>query len=235
MHDGNGSRAAAGALATLWIAVTGCGGGSPGGGSPDAATNDAAIADAAPPDADPAAPTCTITAPADGTSTGFDIAVDLTATASDPEDGTLGGASIVWRTDLQVAPLGSGAVLNTTLPVGANTVTCIATDSDGKTGSDTVVVTSKSPYARINHPGNNETRYISDGDFPFSGIARDLEDGSLTGDSMVWTSSIDGQLNTGESFNALPSEGVHTITLTATDGDGNTDAVSITLTMEQAP
>ncbi len=184
-----------------------------------------------PPDADPAAPTCTIIAPEDGASTGFDIAVDLTAAATDPEDGTLGGASIVWRTDLQVAPLGSGATLNTTLPVGTNAVTCIATDSDGKTGSDVVVVTSRSPYALINHPGNNETRHISDGSFLFSGIARDLEDGSLTGASLVWTSSIDGQLNTGESFNALPSEGVHTITLTATDGDGNSDAVSITLTM----
>ncbi|MBZ0233076.1 MAG: hypothetical protein K8M05_12165 [Deltaproteobacteria bacterium] len=157
--------------------------------------------------------------------------MDLTATASDPEDGTLSGASVVWRTDLQVAPLGSGNVLNTTLPVGANTVTCIATDSDGKNGSDSIVVSSRSPFAQINHPGNNETRYVSDGDFPFTGVARDLEDGALTGTDLVWTSNLDGELGIGESFTTTLSAGVHTITLTATDGDGDSDAVSITLTM----
>src|SRR5690348_11252575 len=85
-----------------------CGGGSPSGGDDDVPI------DAAGPDADPSAPTCTITGPADDASTGFDVAVDLTATATDLEDGTLSGASIVWRTDLQVAPLGSGGALNTT-------------------------------------------------------------------------------------------------------------------------
>lgn len=224
MHARTGFRVAA-----ILIAISGCGGGStPGGNGPDAA-----VVDAAPPDADPSAPTCTITAPGDGTSTAFDVAVDLTATASDPEDGTLSGASIVWRTDLQVAPLGSGITLGTALPVGANVVTCTATDSDGKTGSDSITVISRSPFAQINHPGNNETRSIADGDFPFSGVARDLEDGALTGTSLVWTSSIDGEIGTGETFNATPSEGVHTITLTATDGDQNTDSVTITLTMTQ--
>jgi hypothetical protein len=208
-------------LITVLLTV-GCGGGSPG--------DDDAI-DAAGPDADPSAPTCTISAPDDGAETAFDVAVDLTATATDPEDGTLSGASVVWRTDLDTAPLGSGLALTTTLPVGDNVVTCTATDSDGKTGSDTITIASRSPYAQINHPGNNETRSIGDGDFPFSGVARDLEDGALTGASMVWTSNIDGELGTGESFDALPSQGVHTITLTATDDDANTHAVSITLTM----
>lgn len=206
-------------LITILFAV-GCGGGS----------DDDAI-DAAGPDADPSAPTCAISGPADGSETGFDVAVDLTATANDVEDGTLSGASIVWRTDLDVAPLGNGLALTTTLPVGENAVTCTATDSDGNTGSDTITITSRSPYAQINHPSDNETRSVADGDFPFSGVGLDLEDGSLTDGSLVWTSNIDGQLGTGESLNALPSEGVHTITLTATDDDANTHSLSITLTM----
>lgn len=209
-------------LITVLFAV-GCGGGSGG--------DDDDPIDAASPDADPSAPTCTISGPADASETAFDVAVELTATASDPEDGTLSGASIVWRTDLDTAPLGSGLALTATLPVGENAVTCTATDSDGKTGSDTITIASLSPFAQINHPGDNETRSVADGDFPFSGVARDLEDASLTGASMVWTSNIDGELGTGESFNALPSQGVHTITLTATDDDANTHSHSITLTM----
>jgi hypothetical protein len=208
-------------LGLISVLLAACGGGSPGGGGPDAA----------PPDADPAAPTCSITAPDDGSSTAFDVAVQLTATASDPEDGTLSGASIVWRSDQQVAPLGSGGSLSTTLPVGTNVVTCTATDSTGKTGSDSVSITSRSPFAQINHPGDNETRSVANGAVPFVGLARDLEDGSLTGGSLVWTSNLDGQIGTGETFNQTLTAGVHTITLTATDADGNTDAVSITLTM----
>jgi hypothetical protein len=208
-------------LITILLAF-GCGGGS--GGDDDAI-------DAAGPDADPSAPTCTISGPTDGSETGFDIAVDLTATATDLEDGTLSGASVVWRTDLDTAPLGIGLALSTTLPVGENAVTCTATDSDGNTGSDTVTITSRSPYALINHPSDNETRSVADGDFPFAGVGLDLEDGSLTGAALVWTSNLDGQLGTGEAFDALPSQGVHTITLTATDGDANTHSMSITLTM----
>lgn len=209
-------------LAPLLFAI-GCGSNSPGGGGPDAA----------PPDADPSAPTCTITGPADGSTTAFDVAIDLTATASDPEDGTLSGASIVWRSDQQVAPLGSGGALNTTLPVGTNVVTCTATDSTSKTGSDSITLTSRSPFAQINHPGENETRSVANGAVPFVGVARDLEDGALTGGSLVWTSSIDGQIGTGETFNQSLSVGVHTITLTVTDADSNTDSASITLTMTQ--
>jgi hypothetical protein len=208
-------------LGLITIVAAACGSNSPGGGGPDAA----------PPDADPASPTCTITAPDDGSTTAFDVAINLMATASDPEDGTLSGASIVWRTDQQVAPLGSGNALGATLPVGVTLVTCTATDSTGRTGSASITITSRSPFAQINHPGDDETRSVANGAVPFVGVARDLEDGALTGGSLVWTSSIDGQIGTGETFNQTLSQGVHTITLTATDADSNTDSVSITLTM----
>jgi chitinase len=88
------------------------------------------------------------------------------------------------------------------------------------------------PTVTINHPGDGETRLVSDGDFPFVGVANDLEDGALTGAALVWTSDLDGQLGTGETFNATPSLGVHTITLTATDADSNSGIATITLTME---
>ena len=202
------------------FSLFGCGSDSRGSAEADAAV-----------DADAGTPTCTITAPSTGTATGFDVAVTLVATATDPQDGALSAASVVWRTDLQTAPLGNGTTLMTTLPVGTNVVTCTATDSSGKTGTATVTVISKSPYAKINHPSDGEMRPASQ-DVPFVGIGRDVEDGNLAGGSLVWTSNLDGALNTGTMFNRQLSVGTHTITLTVTDAGGNTDATSISLIMQ---
>jgi hypothetical protein len=157
---------------------------------------------------------------------------DVHGAAADLQDGTLGGASIVWRSDLLTAPLGSGVTLSVTLPVGTNAITCIATDSSSLTGvSAPVTVNSKSPFAKINHPGNGEMRQASQA-VPFVGVGRDLEDGALSGASLTWTSSIDGAIGTGDSFSQTLSAGTHTITLTVTDAASNTDTDSITLTMQ---
>jgi chitinase len=93
-----------------------------------------------------------------------------------------------------------------------------------------VTILSKSPVAQINHPGDGEMRPASD-PVPFTGVGRDLEDGPLTGGALVWTSSLDGQIGTGESFNATLTAGTHTVTLTVTDSGGNTDTDSRTLIM----
>lgn len=194
---------------------------------------DAGPGDAGEPDGGPVpgAPTCTITAPTDGVEVAFDEDVTFVATADDPEDGALTGASVVWRSDMITAPLGSGLTVTTTLtPVGVHTITCTATDSDGNTGSDIITVTSLSPVAAIFHPGDGETRAASSS-IPFVGEGRDLEDGALTGASLVWTSSLDGAIGTGTSFNASLSAGTNVVTLTVTDGDGNTATDSITLTI----
>lgn len=94
-------------------------------------------------------PSVTVTAPADLSSffyDGFDEGLNMwysdvtfTVTASDPEDGALSGASLVWttdRTELQAATLGTGTSLtgrlysNTCTGVTHN-VTLRATDSFG--------------------------------------------------------------------------------------------------------
>ena len=47
----------------------------------------------------------------------------------------------------------------------------------------------------------------------FKGLARDLKDGALSEDSLVWESSIDGQIGTGKEFTEdTLSEGTHIIT-----------------------
>ncbi|MCC6521166.1 MAG: hypothetical protein IT373_00760 [Polyangiaceae bacterium] len=87
------------------------------------------------------------------------------------------------------------------------------------------------PTVSIYHPGDGETRDVSNGAFPFSGAANDPQDGALTGGALVWTSSLDGIIGTGGPFNYLPSVGTHVITLTATDSDLNEGTASITITM----
>lgn len=84
------------------------------------------------------------------------------------------------------------------------------------------------PQVKINHPGDMEMR-AANVPIPFIGVANDVEDGTLGGASMVWTSSISGQIGTGTNFDAALSAGTHTITLTATDKDGNKGTASLVL------
>ena len=176
-------------------------------------------------------PTCTIATPDAGSVVPFDQMVTFSATASDPEEGALTGSRVVWTSNLVTPALGSGATLTRTLaPPGVHTVTCTATDAQGLTGSSSIVITSFSPVARINHPSNGETRPAANA-VPFTGDGRDFVDGPIPDAGLVWTSSIDGAIGTGRTFNRTLSAGTNVITLTVTNSDGGTGSQSITLTI----
>jgi len=180
-------------------------------------------------------PTCTITAPLANSEQAYDSEWTFVASATDAEDGDLNGASVEWTGDFATVVLGEGLSLTIVInPGGPHQVTCTATDSDGNTGSDTLEVIALSPFAEIWHPGDGETR-DSTLAVPFSGRGRDLEDGALTGASLVWTTTVAGVPTplafTGETFNDSLPPGTNVVTLTATDSDGNTHSASITLTM----
>jgi hypothetical protein len=88
------------------------------------------------------------------------------------------------------------------------------------------------PVAQINHPGDGEVRKV-DVDIPFVGLATDPQDGMVPADKLMWTSDLEGPIGVGENFSApLTMVGKHTITLTATDIDGNEGTASLVLTME---
>jgi len=64
----------------------------------------------------------------------------------------------------------------------------------------------------------------------FEGTASDPEDIDLTA-SLVWTSSIDGQIGIGGNFSTDLSDGTHTITVDVTDSGGETGSASIGITV----
>jgi hypothetical protein len=70
----------------------------------------------------------------------------------------------------------------------------------------------------------------------FAGTGHDPEDGELTGEALVWTSSRDGQIGTGTGFTRDDlSAGTHVIVLTATDSGGLTGTDSVTITVAAGP
>jgi hypothetical protein len=66
----------------------------------------------------------------------------------------------------------------------------------------------------------------------FHGSSWDLEDGMLSGDQLVWTSSIDGVIGAGQVFiHSNLSPGTHTITLTGTDTSDQSSSKAVTVTI----
>ncbi|MEO6213505.1 MAG: matrixin family metalloprotease [Vicinamibacterales bacterium] len=68
----------------------------------------------------------------------------------------------------------------------------------------------------------------------FSGSASDNEDGNLTS-SMVWLSSLDGQIGTGATFARSLSSGSHVITARVTDSKGATSETQRSVTVSAPP
>ncbi|MDB4891615.1 MAG: peptidase and in kexin sedolisin [Gemmatimonadetes bacterium] len=184
------------------------------------------------------APTATIATPAANASFVQGAPVTFTGTGTDPEDGALSGTSLVWSSSRD-GVMGIGPSLTTTsLSAGTHTVTLTAKDAQNATGIATVAITiaaNRAPTASITTPANGAV-FLLGTSVTFSGAGNDVEDGTLTGVSLVWTSSIDGPLGTGASVTtSSPSAGTHTITLTSKDSHGATGVSSVSLKINQAP
>ena len=64
-----------------------------------------------------------------------------------------------------------------------------------------------------------------------TGGAFDPDDGILTGKALVWTSDLQGVLGTGSPLSVSLKPGTHTLTLTATDSDGNALTATTKITL----
>lgn len=185
-------------------------------------------------------PIVVIMHPSDNTIYSAGDTITFTGTATDPEDGELNGSFLLWTSDKD-GHIGTGKSLQiTSLSVNTHIINLTATDSKGKigTGSITItILTNSSPVVNITSPSDNSI-FNYDYTITFTGTATDPEDGTMSGNSFVWTSDIDGQIGTGLSFStSILSENRHIVTLTATDSKnkiGSTNiAISVVITFEK--
>ena len=181
-----------------------------------------------------AAPSASITAPADGASFSIGDSVTFTGSASDPEDGDI-TANIAWTSDRDGAIGNGGSFATAALSAGTHVVTASVTDAGGLSDSDGITITvNATPSVNISAPTDGAGFNTGD-NVSFTGAASDPEDGDITA-SIAWTSDRDGAIGTGGSFaTAALSAGAHVITASVTDAGGLQDSDAITITVNAAP
>ena len=172
-----------------------------------------------------ALPTVRITAPAGNRNISAGSAITFTAAAADAES----APTLAWTSSRDGLLSSAVSFSTSSLSVGSHTITITATDSNGASAQDSVLVNVNAlPVANITGPAHNTNVTTSD-IVSFTGTGSDTEDGTLTGNSLQWSSNLSGNLGNGTSFAATLSAGSHTIALTVTDSAGATHIDSITI------
>ena len=147
-------------------------------------------------------PAATITSPAEGGTFLTSDVISLTGTGLDHEDNILTGTSLVWVSNLD-GDHGAGESITASLSACSHVISFDVTDSGGGTVSEFVNITVEAaPTALIKVPAQDGIFQVGDS-IAFSRSANDPEDGPLTNGSLIWTSHLDGQIGTGESFSVV--------------------------------
>jgi chitodextrinase len=125
-------------------------------------------------------PSATITAPEANAVFTQGETITFTGSALDPEEGPLTGSALVWISNMD-GSIGSGTTFTRDdLSLGTHTITLTATDSQGASGSDTVLISILSPDSDCHPPlldliGNQE---VDEGDqLTFTVSASDSDEG----------------------------------------------------------
>ena len=134
---------------------------------------------------------------ADGGITFSAIAVDLSGTS--------------FQYDVNKLPGSSSAVVRVVTTDGFHTASV---------DSPPFQISSKPPQVLILAPKEGETVFAGMR-ISLEAAASDPEDGEIASDQVVWRSSIAGDLGKGNPLSAVLPLGIHTVSVTATDRDGN--------------
>lgn len=185
-----------------------------------------------------APPQVFIISPNTGTQVEEFTPLTFTGTATDVPDGDVSN-QIVWFDN--GVEFGTGATFSySNLSVGLHTITAQATDQHGLTGVSqaiTVIIAARTPPVVTILSPISGSYYAINTTVVFQGQANDAKDGDVSA-SVVWTSSLAGNLGTGSSLSISNlAVGDHTITATATDSDGliGTATVTIRVVNDQPP
>jgi hypothetical protein len=178
-------------------------------------------------------PSVEIERPSEGDVYEVGAAVTFRGSGSDPTEGRLSGSSLTWRSDRE-GEIGTGESFSRSdLTAGGHVITLTGTDFDGLSASETVNIRVEAPPSVVMDSPADQTVFDEGEVVTFEGSADDVEDGELTGSSLVWRSDVDGQLGTGETLTRSDlSPGPHLVSLTARDSDGNTATASADVLVE---
>ena len=184
-------------------------------------------------------PTAEITSPSDGDTLPLGP-VTLTGTGTDPEDGSLTGASLEWRSD-DAGLLGTGETLEVAegvLSPGPREITLTAVDSKGSSAVDTVQIHyGIPPIPEITSPvqGERDTTFTVGDTLWCSANAVDKDGNPLPASKITWTSHRDGALTPPGGYDAshfpyIPGGlGATMLTIAVEDNDGLVAGDSVTV------
>lgn len=85
-------------------------------------------------------PVATIYHPGTGETRAANVDIPFSGVGTDPQDGALSGASLVWTSSALASLFGTGTTFNASLPAGVQIITLTVTDSNSNTGTDTITL-----------------------------------------------------------------------------------------------
>ncbi|MBK8048311.1 MAG: BACON domain-containing protein [Anaerolineales bacterium] len=171
----------------------------------------------------------TLPAPEQGSVHTLDT-LDVAWTASDADGDPLSFSVLysnddgaTWQTQVTGLTENHYTIDSSLIPGGNNSRVRVLA-SDGFLGGEAIsapfFIPGHAPQVLINSPVPLATFWPGQS-VVLNGSAYDLEDGTLSGSSLIWSSSIDGFLGTGTISDTVNlSTGDHVISLTATDSNG---------------
>ncbi|AHG91357.1 peptidase S8 and S53 subtilisin kexin sedolisin [Gemmatirosa kalamazoonensis] len=179
-----------------------------------------------------AAPTATITAPAAGASVTQGTSVTFTGTGTDPEDGALSGASLVWTSSIN-GQIGTGTSFSTTtLSAGTHTITLKATDSKGASATATRSITVVAPAP----PPPSSTAPVASFTWNCTGMlyphqcafdaSTSTAGAAIASYTWNWGNGRTETKTAATTKNTWAATGTYTVTLTVKDANGLTGTVS---------
>ncbi|MCS3940282.1 hypothetical protein GGP84_002934 [Salinibacter ruber] len=178
-------------------------------------------------------PSVTISTPESGSEFSRADKIRFVGEAEDPETGQITGEDLVWESSTD-GVIGTGEEITAVLSADLHVVTLRATGESGQSAEDTVSVpVNGPPTVTVNSPSDESAAKNSE-TVALEGRATDPVNGDLNGDTLEWSSDVDGTLGTGETVSVQSlSPGPHTIALTATDEDGEVQSDSIDFVVEE--